>query len=195
MQVCNFTTPAQLFHALRRQLKRDFRKPLVIMSPKSLLRHPLAVSTLDDFSKASFQEVIDDVEMNASAKASAKKVLLCSGKVYYDLVTARTASKRNDVAIIRIEQLYPWPAAKLSAILAQYKAAKKIVWVQEEPRNMGAWTYIFSQWAGGYDNFQDQVGGRAIQYVGREIGASPAVGSPKVHESEQKALLEKALAE
>lgn len=192
IQVCNLTTPAQLFHALRRQVKRDFRKPLVIMSPKSLLRHPLAVSSLGDFSRGTFQEVLDDVELSRDAKTSVKTVLLCSGKVYYDLIAERTLRKRNDVAIVRIEQLYPWPEARLNTILSQYKNAKKFVWVQEEPRNMGAWTYVFNQWCGGYGNFQEKVGGHSISYAGRDMAAAPAVGSMKVHESEQKALLEKA---
>lgn len=192
IQVCNLTTPAQLFHALRRQLKRDFRKPLILMSPKSLLRHPMAVSQLEEFSRGQFQEVIDDHEQTRDSKASVKAVLLCTGKVYYDLLAERTQRKRHDVAILRVEQLYPWPEARLSTLLSQYPSAKKLIWAQEEPRNMGAWTYVFSQWAGGYGKFQEKIGDRSIQYVGREMAASPAVGSMKVHESEQKALLEKA---
>ena len=190
--ICNLTTPAQIFHALRRQVKRDFRKPLVIMSPKSLLRHPQAVSSLDEFSSGKFMEVIDDPVASAKAK-SVSRVLLCSGKVYYDLVADRAARKREDIAIVRVEQMYPWPAPMLTEILGRYSAAKEIFWVQEEPRNMGAWSFVNGVWSGGLDDFNKQVGGRAIQYVGREIGAAPAVGSPKVHEKEQKALLEKAL--
>jgi 2-oxoglutarate dehydrogenase E1 component len=192
MNVCNFTTPAQIFHALRRQVKRDFRKPLIVMSPKSLLRHPLAVSTLDEFSGAGFQEVLDDATVASDAIAQAvKNVLLCSGKVYYDLITEKTTKNLGETAVIRVEQLYPFPAQKIAAILGRYKSAK-LAWVQEEPRNMGAWTYIFGQWLGGYDRFADSVGGRGIDYVGREVGAAPAVGSAKLHEKEQKSIIERA---
>jgi 2-oxoglutarate dehydrogenase E1 component len=191
MSICNLTTPAQIFHALRRQVLRDFRKPLVVMSPKSLLRHPMAVSTIDDFTKMGFQEVIDDDAAKAGAAATSKikRVLLCSGKIYYDLLAARTEKKASDVAIVRIEQLYPWPATMLAAILAQYNNASEIFWVQEEPRNMGAWSFIFNMWMGGFEQFMDQVGGRPIRYVGREICASPAVGSEKIHHKEQEALV------
>jgi 2-oxoglutarate dehydrogenase E1 component len=193
MTVANFTTPAQLFHGLRRQVKRDFRKPLIIMSPKSLLRHPMVVSTLADFSQSQFQEVIDDVELTSdSSKSAVKRVLLCSGKVYYDLATERTNRKNKDTAVIRVEQLYPWPAPQLKAILAKYKNAKQYVWVQEEPRNMGAWNFVFGTWSGGLDTFGSAVGNKPIIYAGRDTGAAPAVGSPKVHEKEQKAILEKA---
>jgi 2-oxoglutarate dehydrogenase E1 component len=190
--VANMTTPAQIFHALRRQVRRDFRKPLVVMSPKSLLRHPQAISELKDFTEGGFNEVLDDTEIkNAS---DVKRVLLCSGKVYYDLAAERTNTKRQDVAIVRVEQLYPFPAEKLAAILGRFKNAKDIVWVQEEPRNMGAWSYIFNTWMGGYSLFEEKVG-RPIRYVGREIGAAPAVGSAKIHEKEQRALIEAAFAE
>ncbi len=191
MQVGNFTTPAQIFHAMRRQVIRDFRKPLVVMSPKSLLRHPMAISTLDDFTKQGFQEAIDDAEM-AKSGAKVRKVLLCSGKVYYDLLAARTEKKIADVALVRVEQLYPWPAEKLAKILKQYPKAQ-IAWVQEEPRNMGAWSYVFGLWMGGTGDFASQVDKRSIAYFGREIAASPAVGSPKVHAKEQAALVEQAL--
>ncbi len=192
--VCNFTTPAQFFHALRRQVKRDFRKPLIVMSPKSMLRHPLAVSDIEDFSKVTFQETLDDPTAATDASASAvKKVLICSGKVYYDLVAEKTAKKITDTALVRIEQLYPFPAQKLAAILKRYASAK-LIWVQEEPRNMGAWSYIFNQWMGGYGRFTDQVGGRAIEYIGRDVGAAPAVGSSKLHEKEQKSIIERAFA-
>lgn len=188
MSVCNLSTPAQIFHALRRQVKRDFRKPLVVMSPKSLLRNPLAVSTLDDLTKFDFQEVIDDTIVSGSL---VKKVLLCTGKIYYDLVHQRETSGRKDVAIVRVEQLYPWPQQKLADLLANYPKAS-CTWVQEEPRNMGAWSYVFNVWMGGFDTFMLKAGSRPIAYVGRDTGAAPAVGSLKVHEKEQKALLEKA---
>jgi 2-oxoglutarate dehydrogenase E1 component len=189
MSVCNFTTPAQLFHALRRQVLRDFRKPMVVMSPKSLLRHPHAVSRLEDFTKGRFQEVLDD----PAASPTAKKVLLCTGKVYYDLLAEREKQKREkDVALIRVEQLHPWPSDALAKCLSRYTGVKSFTWVQEEPRNMGAWPFVFGTWMGGLDEFAKQVGGRPVQYVGREIGAAPAVGSLKVHTKEQQHLVEKA---
>jgi 2-oxoglutarate dehydrogenase E1 component len=186
--VCNLSTPAQIFHALRRQVKRDFRKPLVIMSPKSLLRNPQAVSTLTDLSEGAFQEVIGDSSVDAS---KVTKVLICSGKIYYELLTKRTELNRSDVAIIRLEQIYPFPAQQLARLLEQYSSAH-ITWVQEEPRNMGAWGFVFQTWAGGLANFAEQVGQRMITYVGRDTGASPAVGSHKLHEIEQKSILDKA---
>jgi 2-oxoglutarate dehydrogenase E1 component len=192
MSVCNLSTPAQIFHALRRQVKRDFRKPLIVMSPKSLLRHPLAISSLDEFTRGGFEEVLDDQQLAPTKPESVKKVVLCSGKVYYDLLAERSALSKTDVALVRVEQLYPFPEAKLSSILGRYKNAQ-LVWVQEEPRNMGAWTYIFNQWLGGYGLFSEKVGNRGIAYIGREIAASPAVGSAKLHEKEQKEIIEKAL--
>ncbi len=191
MAVCNFTTPAQFFHALRRQVKRDFRKPLIVMSPKSLLRHPHAISSLSDLTQGSFQEVLDDPIQSKQAQG-VKKVLICSGKIYYELLAQQEASKTKEIAIVRMEQLYPFHGEKLAQILNQYKNAK-LVWVQEEPRNMGAWTYIFNQWMGGYDFFNEKVGKRSIEYVGREVAASPAVGSHKLHEKEQKEIIEKAM--
>jgi len=191
MAVVNLSTPAQIFHALRRQVKRNFRKPLVVMSPKSMLRHPLAISELKDLSNINFQEVIDCPESNSRAD-KIRRVLLCSGKVYYDLVNERANRKLEDVAIVRIEQLYPWPAAKLAAILNRYGKARELVWVQEEPRNMGAWSHVFNHWMGGLDLFMSQVGDRPIRYAGRGVASSPAVGSPKVHEAELKALLAEA---
>ena len=190
MIVGQFTTPAQIFHALRRQVKRDFRKPLIIMSPKSVLRNPLAISTLKDFSEGNFEEVLDDALAQKNPEAI-KKVVLCSGKVYYDLFNARNHLKNTSVALVRVEQLYPWPAAKLAQILARYPKAQ-LVWAQEEPKNMGAWSFVFNTWQGGYDLFAEKVGGRSIQYVGRDVCAAPAVGSHKLHEIEQEALIQKA---
>ncbi len=195
--VANLTTPAQIFHALRRQLKWDFRKPLVIMSPKSLLRHPMAVSTLEDLSTGEFCEVLDDPSQAAGTPEitvpSVKRVLLCSGKVYYDLVARRAEQKRADIAIVRLEQIYPFPAWKLAQILGRYPNAE-IVWTQEEPRNMGGWSFVHGMWSGGIGEFASEVGGRKIRYVGRDVGAAPAVGSMKLHEIELKAFLEKAFA-
>ena len=191
MIVANLSTPAQIFHALRRQVKRDFRKPLVVMSPKGLLRHPMAISALSDLSDRGFQEVLDCPHGSAQP-SDIKRVLLCSGQVYYDLVQERSTRKRDDVAIVRVEQLYPWPADALSKVLAQYKGAKELIWVQEEPRNMGAWQHVFGTWMGGLADFRSQVGNREIRYAGRGIAASPAVGSPKIHEAELRAFLAQA---
>ena len=191
MAVVNLSTPAQIFHALRRQVKRDFRKPLIVMSPKSMLRHPMAVSSLSDLSDINFQEVIDCPE-SAVKPEKVQRVLLCSGKVYYDLVAERANRKLENVAIVRVEQLYPWPAAALAKELNRYSKAREIFWVQEEPRNMGAWSHVFNYWMGGLDLFMSQVGDRPIRYAGRGIASSPAVGSPKVHESELKAFLAEA---
>jgi len=190
MQVTNLTTPAQLFHALRRQLRRDFRKPLVVMSPKSLLRNPLAVSELKDFSTGGFQEVIAD-----STAPQASRVILCSGKVYYDLSNERIARKiTDDVALIRVEQLYPWPADALVTAIARHPKAREFVWAQEEPRNMGGWPFVHGQWAGTFDDFGARFGGARLHYAGRPVASAPAVGSLKVHEAETKAFIEQAFA-
>ena len=183
MQICNFTTPAQLFHGLRRQIHRDYRKPLVLMSPKSLLRHPQAVSSLSDFSEGHFQEVIDDPLLPKNPR----RVIFCSGKIYYDLAAARLDRKITDVAIVRVEQMYPWPAARVAAVTKQYDSATELSWVQEEPRNMGAWNFV-------RDYLGEHVGGtRKLSYVGRGPAAAPAVGSSKIHEKEQKSIVEEAL--
>ncbi|MCM2278504.1 MAG: 2-oxoglutarate dehydrogenase E1 component [Oligoflexia bacterium] len=193
LAVCNFTTPAQYFHALRRQMKRDFRKPLIVMSPKSLLRHPQAVSPLEALSQEQFHEVLEDTALAGASRAQVRKLLLCSGKIYYDLAAERAARGREDVAILRLEQLYPWPAAKLASILSQYRHARSIAWVQEEPRNMGAWSYVHGQWSGALgEAFAAKIGDRPLHYVGRETGAAPAVGSSKLHDKEQRALIEEA---
>ncbi|MBI4924600.1 MAG: 2-oxoglutarate dehydrogenase E1 component [Bdellovibrio sp.] len=178
--VCNLTTPAQLFHALRRQIKWVFRKPLIIMSPKSLLRHPLAVSDLSEFTKHGFQEVIDDPVITEPNQI--KRLLICSGKIYYDLFSERSARKLFNIALIRIEQLYPWPETLLASTLNRYKNVSEIFWVQEEPQNMGAWSFVSMQ-----------LLSTSIVYIGREIGAAPAVGSSKLHEQEQKEIIDQAL--
>lgn len=187
--VANLTTPAQIFHALRRQVKRDFRKPLVIMSPKSLLRHPKAISSLDDLSQGRFNEIIDDTVVDTK---SVTRVLLCTGKIYYDLDAKRVELGRKDIAIVRIEQLYPFPAQQLETILNRYSNTKEFVWVQEEPKNMGAWGFVFQNWMGGLSEFRKKVGNREILYAGRDTASAPAVGSIKQHEVEQKSLVEQA---
>lgn len=178
MQVANITTPANLFHALRRQIHRDFRVPLVIMSPKSLLRHPMCVSPASDFtSSGGFQELIDDSSVNAT---KVKRVLFCSGKIYYELLQKRTELKRTDVAIVRLEQLYPMPEQAMDAVFAKYGKAE-FFWVQEEPKNMGAWTYLLRRDA----NFQ-------LKLISRKSAASPATGYAKVHAKEQAEIMDAA---
>jgi 2-oxoglutarate dehydrogenase E1 component len=178
MIVANLTTPANIFHALRRQLTWDFRKPLVVMSPKSIFRHPKVVSPIEDFTKGKFQEVIGD---NYADKAKVKKVLLCSGKVYFDLLDRQEKDKRKDVAIIRIEQLHPFPAKQVDAELAKYKGAD-VYFVQEEPENMGYWSYVIREF--GWSKFKG--------LVARKKSASPATGFLKVHGVEQANLINKA---
>jgi len=174
MQVCNCTTPAQYFHLLRRQVKRTFRKPLIVMTPKSLLRNARAVSKLDELSEGSFQEVLDD----PLKPGKAKRLAFCSGKIYYDLLAAREERKDLSTAIIRVEQLYPFPAAKLAAVLRAYKAATEVVWVQEEPRNRGAWLFM-------RERFSEELPDVTLSYVGRPASASPATGSHSRHLREQ----------
>jgi 2-oxoglutarate dehydrogenase E1 component len=178
MVIANLTTPANIFHALRRQLTWDFRKPLVVMSPKSIFRHPKVVSKMDAFTKGSFQEVIGD---DYADKAKVKRVLICSGKVYFDLLERQEKDKRKDVAIIRLEQLHPFPTKQVEAELAKYKAAE-IFYVQEEPENMGYWSYVIREF--GWSRF--------TQLVARKISASPATGFLKVHGEEQAALINRA---
>ncbi len=189
--VGNLSTPAQLFHALRRQLKRDFRKPLILMTPKSLLRHPLVTSTVEDFSSGAFQEVIDDPRFVDTKKA--RKVLLCSGKIYYDLLAAQTEKSIDDVALVRIEQLYPWPEQQILDILSRYDHVKEFHWVQEEPRNMGAWIFVQAFFGGGYRNMSEKLGNKPLQYIGRGTGAAPSVGSAKLHAKDQAGIIAEAL--
>ncbi|HWX50258.1 MAG TPA: 2-oxoglutarate dehydrogenase E1 component [Roseomonas sp.] len=191
MQVCNFTTPASYFHALRRQLKRNYRKPLVVMTPKSLLRHKLAVSSLADFAPGStFRTVIPEIDAIAPAE-QVKRVVLCTGKVYYDLLQERRDKGVQDVAIIRLEQLYPFPEVSLAKALAEYKQAE-VVWCQEEPENMGAWNFVDRR----IEKVLKDLGIKAKRpnYVGRAEAASPATGLARVHQKQQEALVREALA-
>ena len=191
MQVCNLTTPANLFHALRRQIKRDFRKPLVIMSPKSLLRHPKAISSWDEFSKNTFHEVLPDPKV-ADPK-QIETLILCSGKLYYDLDGARDDKykDRKNVAIVRVEQLYPFPRTQLAPFLSGFPKLKRLVWAQEEPRNMGAFTYIQPK----ISALMDDLGLKktAFEYVGRTERASPATGSIYNHNREQQEIIDACL--
>ena len=190
MQICNVTTPANYFHALRRQLKRSYRKPLVMMTPKSLLRHKLAVSAVSDMAAGThFLPVIREIDEIAPPE-QVKRVVICSGKVYYDLLAERREQKASEVAILRLEQIYPFSDKELGQLLAPYVNAK-IIWCQEEPENMGSWTFV--------DRRIEQVlatighkAGRPI-YVGRRAAASPATGLARTHASEQAALVQEAL--
>ncbi|OAV44017.1 2-oxoglutarate dehydrogenase E1 component [Lewinella sp. 4G2] len=184
MVVTNITMPANFFHALRRQLAWDFRKPMINMSPKSGLRHPMAVSQVAEFTEGTrFQEILDDPTVE---KASAvKRVLFCSGKVYFDLAQHKEKNQRDDVAIVRFEQLFPLPPGQVNAIIDRYAGAE-LYWVQEESRNAGAWSYISEHF------IYNEAIGRKLTYVGRPATASPATGYKKVHEHEQLALIERA---
>ena len=176
--VVNMTTPANLFHALRRQLARPFRKPLIVMSPKSMLRHPKAISNFDEFKTGTrFQEVIDDAQADAK---KVKRILLCTGKVYYDLLQYKEDNNREDVAVVRIEQLYPFPETQIDGIFNKYKNAEKF-WVQEESANMGSWDFLMRYWRH-----------EPIELISRSATASPATGFKKVHDEQQKLLVEKA---
>ncbi|GAA0586609.1 2-oxoglutarate dehydrogenase E1 component [Craurococcus roseus] len=191
MRVCNLTTPANYFHALRRQLKANYRKPLVLMTPKSLLRHKLAVSSLADFGPDSaFQRVIPEIDATVP-EAEVKRVVLCSGKVYYDLLQARRDAGVKDVAIIRMEQLHPFPKEGLGNALAPYTNAE-VVWCQEEPENMGAWTFVDRRIEGVLKALD--IKAKRPEYAGREAAASPATGLAKVHGQQQESLVREALA-
>ncbi len=190
MTVGNLTTPANYFHALRRQLKRNFRKPLVLMTPKSLLRHKLAVSTLAEFSTGShFRTVIGEIDPIVPGD-QVKRVVLCSGKVFYDLLTERREQGVNDVAIIRVEQLHPFPAISLPKELAKYPHAE-VIWCQEEPENMGGWSFVDRKIEAVLSGID--VKARRPAYVGRETAASPATGQARKHAAQQAALVRAAL--
>jgi 2-oxoglutarate dehydrogenase E1 component len=184
MQVCNVTTPAQFFHLLRRQMRRPWRKPLIVMTPKSLLRAKAAVSTLNDLATGTFQRVIPDAQVDAK---KARKVLLCSGKVYFDLAAAKELKKAHDVGLVRVEQIYPLPEAELVSALALYKDGTEVVWVQEEPFNMGSWYFLQAQWPKALSRLK-------LSVVSRPASASPATGSEASHKYEQQVLLDQALA-
>lgn len=185
IQVCTPTTPAQIFHLLRRQILRKFRKPLIIMTPKSILRHKLAVSTLDDLAKGCFQNVIAEQDQLDAAKVTT--VVLCCGKVYYDLLQYRRTENLQQHAIIRVEQLYPFPTQDLTAVLKHYPNAKTVVWCQEEPQNQGVW--FSSQHHFKECLQQDQT----LLYAGRGFAAAPACGSAKTHAEQQAELVKRAL--
>ncbi|MEJ2466072.1 MAG: 2-oxoglutarate dehydrogenase E1 component [Candidatus Thiodiazotropha sp.] len=185
MQVCNPTTPAQIYHLLRRQMIRPYRHPLVVMSPKSLLRHRLATSTKNALIDGEFQNVIDEIDEIDPKKV--KRVVMCSGKVYYDLLETRRSRSLEDVAIIRIEQLYPFPQKAFDKVIRRYKNAKMYIWCQEEPQNQGAWDQIKHRF------YPLTAKGKPLHYVGRATAAAPAVGYRTVHVSQQENLVDEAL--
>ncbi len=180
MQVCNPTTPAQYFHLLRRQMLRNFRKPLIVMTPKSLLRHKLATSPLDALTLDRFHDVLEDASADP---AKVRRVVLCSGKVYYDLLEERMKLEAP-VALVRVEQLYPFPAAEIQRAVKRFAKARDVVWAQEESLNMGAWSFVEPRL---------RTLGTKAKYVGRDASASPATGSRHIHLREQKEIVEKAL--
>jgi multifunctional 2-oxoglutarate metabolism enzyme len=183
MQVCYPTTPAQYFHLLRRQMRQDANKPLIVMTPKSLLRSPQAVSTIDEFTSGGFHAVIPDAVANAE---NIKRLVLCSGKVYYDLKAEAVQQSLDHVAILRVEQFYPFPKQALEEWFGQFANATEIVWAQEEPQNMGGWSYIRSR-------LEELTGRRRVRYAGRSASASPSTGNYIIHGLEQSKLVKDAL--
>jgi 2-oxoglutarate dehydrogenase E1 component len=181
MQVVNCSTPAQYFHLLRRQALQEHRKPLIVMSPKSLLRHPNAVSSSEELANGYFQPLIPDNDIDSN---SVKRVIFSSGKVYYDLLKYREEGKYNDTALVRLEQFYPFPDADVRMLANMYPNASDWVWCQEEPRNMGAWTFVSPL-------IEAELNHR-LRYAGRMASASPAAGSLKVHNFEQETLVKEA---
>jgi 2-oxoglutarate dehydrogenase E1 component len=183
MQVCVPSTPAQMFHMLRRQMHQPFRKPLIVMTPKSLLRHELSVSALEDLARGAFARVIGEIDELPAAEV--RRAVFCSGKVYFDLLKARRKEGLRDVALVRIEQLYPFPSEEYQAILNRYPNLREVVWCQEEPQNQGAWYQIRHR--------LQEFARRAVLYAGRAPAAAPATGIGKIHEREQQALVSAAL--
>jgi 2-oxoglutarate dehydrogenase E1 component len=181
IQVCNLTTPAQYFHLLRRQARAQYRKPLVLMTPKSLLRHPEAVSPLTDLAQGVFRPVLDD----PAAPRLATKVLICSGKIYYQLLQRCRETDAKHIALVRLEQLYPFPEQELQSVLQAYPDAESWVWVQEEPENMGGWQFV--------QNRLQAIIGQAPTYVARPASASPASGFPNIYRQQQAAISDQAI--
>jgi len=182
IQVVNLTTPAQFFHALRRQVRRPFRRPLVVMSPKSLLRHKLCVSPVNDFVNGKFEEILDD----PNHPKKVKRLVLCSGKIYYDMVQVRDENGIDDIAIVRFEQLYPLNMDRLHQILDRYREVSEIAWVQEETKNRGAWSYM-------HPLLHSLFPSHTISYIGRGYAASPATGSLERHRKEQEQIVNSAI--
>jgi 2-oxoglutarate dehydrogenase E1 component len=186
MGIVQPTTASQIFHVIRRQMVRDLRKPLVIFTPKSLLRNKEATSPLSEFTKGGFQTVIGEVKELKADKV--KRVIACSGKVYYDLVKRREEKGSDDVAVVRVEQLYPFPHKAFAAELKKYPNATDVVWCQDEPQNQGAWFFIQ------HNIHENMHEGQKLGYAGRAASASPAVGYAHLHQDQQKALIDAAFA-
>jgi 2-oxoglutarate dehydrogenase E1 component len=194
LQVVYPTTPAQLFHALRRQMHRTFRKPLVVMSPKSMLRHKLAVSPLSDFTDGTFHTVLDDPGVAGAVEAGVtiqpgevQRIVFCTGKLFYALLAGRRERETASAAVVRVEQLYPFPTREIQQVLRSYPNARQLYWAQEEPRNMGAWTFID-------ERLESLLDGRTLSYVGRQEAASPATGSYKDHQAEEASIVQRVFA-
>jgi 2-oxoglutarate dehydrogenase E1 component len=185
MQVCNLTTPAQVFHALRRQIHRKWRKPLIVMTPKSLLRTRASFSPREELSSGGFQRLIDDKSIDDKAAKKVRRVMFCSGKIYYDLLAHREELGRKDVALVRLEQFHPFPSDAARAALARYSKATEALWVQEEPQNMGGWSFV-------RPFFEEVVGKLPLRYAGRAASASPATGSSESHKLEQQMIMQDA---
>ncbi|MEP6705457.1 MAG: 2-oxoglutarate dehydrogenase E1 component, partial [Acidobacteriota bacterium] len=185
LQVCYPTTPAQYFHLLRRQVKQETVRPLIVMTPKSLLRLPAASSSMDELTSGGFQPVIDDASI--TDRSEVKRIVVCSGKVFYDLDAGRKDAREGRVAIVRLEQFYPFPAAKLREVFASYPNATQVFWTQEEPKNMGGWTFAEPRLE------QIKPDNASLHYVGRSPSASPATGSYAIHELEQKQIVDRSL--
>ncbi len=183
MQICNPTTPSQYFHLLRRQIRRSLRKPLVVLTPKSLLRNPLATSSSEELINGRFLEVLDE----PAKKGDIRKVIFCSGKIYYELVQKRQSMKKEGTAIVRLEQYYPFPEEDIKNVVLKYAKAKTWLWVQEEPENMGAWCFVGRR--------LEDIVGKSVIYVGRKPSASPATGFPKIYKKDQAEIMEKAIKE
>jgi 2-oxoglutarate dehydrogenase E1 component len=189
MRVAYPSTPAQYFHILRRQALSARRRPLVLMQPKSLLRLPLAASHLADLASGSFQPVIDDAKA-AQEPSKVRRLVLCTGKIYYDLLAAASGNdaSRDHLAIVRVDELYPWPHEALTAVLERYTEIEEVVWTQEEPRNMGAWSFVSPRLRGAVGNAM------TIRYIGRPERASPAEGYAAPHAEQQAKLVAETLA-
>jgi 2-oxoglutarate dehydrogenase complex dehydrogenase (E1) component-like enzyme len=185
LQVCYPTTPAQYFHLLRRQVKPGMERPLIVMTPKSLLRLPAASSTVAELTSGGFKSLIDDAKVEDPSLI--ERVVLCSGKVYYDLIDAREKAGEKRVAVVRLEQFYPFPLQSIRETLAKYSNTKELAWVQEEPQNMGGWTFV-------QPRLEDLIPAcQRPRYIGRTASASPATGSYSIHQKEQAAILADAL--
>jgi 2-oxoglutarate dehydrogenase E1 component len=180
MYIVNVTTPANFFHCIRRQLHSSFRKPLIAFTPKSLLRHPKCVSTIAEFTEGGFKEVFDD---HAANPAKVKELILCTGKIYYELLERKEKTNAEHIAIIRLEQLYPFPKNQINDILKKYSKVKQYTWVQEEPENMGAWAYMLRT-----------LRQLDLQVISRKESASPATGSSKTHVKQQQEIIDRAFA-